>query len=62
MGHPSDREAWKVLDRFDADFVSDGRNVCFGLVKYGFDPFRTILLLACLCCAVQPTNIPLYEV
>jgi hypothetical protein len=41
MGHPSDGEAWKVLDRFDADFVSDARNVCFGLGIDGFDPFRT---------------------
>jgi hypothetical protein len=30
-----------VLDRFDADFVSDARNVCFGLVTDGFDPFST---------------------
>jgi hypothetical protein len=38
-GHPSDSEAWKVLDGFDADFASDGRNVCFGLATHGFDPF-----------------------
>jgi hypothetical protein len=30
MGHPSDGEAWKVLNRFDAEFASDTRNVCFG--------------------------------
>jgi hypothetical protein len=41
MGHPSDIEAWKVLDRFDADFVSDARNVRLGLATYGFDPFST---------------------
>jgi hypothetical protein len=41
MGHPSDGEAWKVLDRFDVDFASDARNVYFGLVTDGFDPFST---------------------
>jgi hypothetical protein len=41
MGHPSDGEAWKVLDRFDAYFFSDARNVCFRLVTDGFDPFST---------------------
>jgi hypothetical protein len=38
---PSDGEAWKVLDRFDADFVSDARNVRLGLATDGFDPFST---------------------
>jgi hypothetical protein len=33
-------EAWKVLNRFDADFASDARNVRFGLATDGFDPFR----------------------
>jgi hypothetical protein len=41
MGHPSDGDAWKVLDRFDADFVSDAIKVCFGLATNGFDPFST---------------------
>jgi hypothetical protein len=41
MGHPSDCEAWKVLNGFDADFASDARNVCFGLATDGFDPFST---------------------
>jgi hypothetical protein len=41
MGHPSDGEAWMVLDRFDADFASDARNVHFGLVVDRFDPFNT---------------------
>jgi hypothetical protein len=41
MWHPSDGEAWKVLDRFDADFASDARNVRFGLTIDGFDPFNT---------------------
>jgi hypothetical protein len=39
--HPSDSEAWKVLDRFDAYFTSDVRNVCFGLATDVFDPFST---------------------
>jgi hypothetical protein len=41
MGHPSDGEAWKVLDSFDADFASDVRYVRFGLTTDGFDPFST---------------------
>jgi hypothetical protein len=41
MGHPSDGEAWKVLDRFDANFVSDPRNVHLGLATYGFNSFST---------------------
>jgi hypothetical protein len=39
MGHPSDGEAWKVLNRFDVDFASDARNVRFGLVTDGFHAF-----------------------
>jgi hypothetical protein len=34
MVHPSDSETWKVLDRFDADFASDVRNVHFELATY----------------------------
>jgi hypothetical protein len=41
MGHPSDGDAWKVLDRFDANFASDVRNVRLGLATDGFDPFST---------------------
>jgi hypothetical protein len=41
MGHPSDGEAWKVLDRFDVDFTSDARNIRFGMATNGFDPFST---------------------
>jgi hypothetical protein len=41
MGHPLDGETWKVLDRFDADFASDARNVRFGLATDVFDPFST---------------------
>jgi hypothetical protein len=41
MGHPSDGEAWKVLDGFDVDFAIDARNVRFGLATDGIDPFST---------------------
>jgi hypothetical protein len=41
MGHPSDGEAWKVLDRFDLDIASDARNVRFGLATDGFNAFST---------------------
>jgi hypothetical protein len=59
MGHPSDGEAWKVLDRFDADFVSDARNVCFGLVTDGFDPFSTNSTpYSCWSVFAVPYNLP----
>jgi hypothetical protein len=41
MGHPSDGEACKVLERFDVDFANDTRNAHFGLTTDGFDPFST---------------------
>jgi hypothetical protein len=41
MGHPSNSEAWKVRDRFDANFASDARNIRFGLVTDDFDSFST---------------------
>jgi hypothetical protein len=41
MGHPSNGEVWKVLDRFDVDFASDERNIRFGLATDGFDAFNT---------------------
>jgi hypothetical protein len=39
MGHPSDGEAWNVLDRYDANFVSDARNIRLRLATDGFDLF-----------------------
>jgi hypothetical protein len=39
--HPSDSEAWKVLNSFEANFASDARNVRFKCAPYGFDPFST---------------------
>jgi hypothetical protein len=63
MGHPSDGEAWKVLDMFDADFASDARNVRLGLSIDDFDPFSTNSApYSCWCYVVQPTTITLYEV
>jgi hypothetical protein len=41
MGNPSNGEAWKVLDSFDADFANDARNIRFRLMTNGFDPFST---------------------
>jgi hypothetical protein len=41
MGHPSNGEAWNVLDIFDADFASDARNIHFRLATDGLDPFST---------------------
>jgi hypothetical protein len=31
MVHLSDSEAWKTLDNFDVDFITDVRNVHIGL-------------------------------
>jgi hypothetical protein len=39
--HPSDSEAWKSLDDFDADCVRDTRNACIGLSTDGFLPYNT---------------------
>jgi hypothetical protein len=36
MVHPSNSEAWKVLDDFDTYFARDARNVRIGLVMDGF--------------------------
>jgi hypothetical protein len=41
MGHPSNGDAWKVLDGFDANFAGDARNVHLGLATDGFNPFST---------------------
>jgi hypothetical protein len=41
MVHPLDGKTWKVLDRFDADFISDARNIHFRLATDGFDSFST---------------------
>jgi hypothetical protein len=59
MWHPSDGEAWKVLDRFDTDFASDARNVRFGLTIDGFDPFNTNSApYSCWSVVAVPYNLP----
>jgi hypothetical protein len=40
MVHPSDSEAWKVLDDFDVDFTRDARNVRIGLATDGFSSYN----------------------
>jgi hypothetical protein len=64
MGHPSDGEAWKVLENFDVDFTSDARNVRIGdkwllTIQY---KHCIILLLAHLYYSVQSTPFSLHEI
>jgi hypothetical protein len=40
MVHPSDSEAWKVLDDFDPDFARDARNVRIKLATDVFTPYN----------------------
>jgi hypothetical protein len=40
MVHPSNSEAWKALDDFDADFARDARNMRIGLATDGFSPYN----------------------
>jgi hypothetical protein len=59
MEHPSGGEAWKVLDRFDAYFASDAKNVRFGLATDNFDPFSTNFApYSCWPVFVVPYNLP----
>jgi hypothetical protein len=41
MVHPSDSEAWKALDDFDADFTRDARNVRVRLATDRLLPYNT---------------------
>jgi hypothetical protein len=41
MVHPTDSQAWKALDDFDADFTRDAWNVRIGLETDGFSPYST---------------------
>jgi hypothetical protein len=59
MGHPSDDEAWKVLDNFDANIASDARNARIRLVTYDFSPFSTNA--APYSYWLQPTTFSLHE-
>jgi hypothetical protein len=48
-----------VLNRFDADFVSDVRNVRLGLATDGFDPFSTKSTpYSCWPVFAMPYNLP----
>jgi hypothetical protein len=59
IGHTSDGEAWKVLNRLDTDFASDARNVHFGLATDGFDPFSTNSTpYSCWPIFIVPYNLP----
>ena len=40
--HPADSEAWKHLDKVDAPFAIDPRNVRLGLATDGFNPFGSL--------------------
>jgi hypothetical protein len=41
MTHSSDSDAWKALDDFDPEFVSEARNIQIRLATDGFTPFNT---------------------
>jgi hypothetical protein len=58
MVHPSDSEAWKALDSFDADFASDARNVHIELATDGFDPFSNYAPYSCWSVFAIPYNLP----
>jgi hypothetical protein len=59
MMHPSDSEAWKALDDFDADFVRDARNVGIGLATDGFSLYNmSVASYSCWPIFVIPYNLP----
>ena len=59
MAHPADGEAWQALDRFDADFARDPRNVRLGLSTDGFTPFNTSATpYSCWPVFIMPYNLP----
>jgi hypothetical protein len=59
MVHPSDSEAWKALDDFDADFARDARNVHIGLVTDGFLSYNmSAVSYSCWSVFAIPYNIP----
>jgi hypothetical protein len=59
MVHPSDTEAWKALDDFDANFARDVWNVPIGLATDGFLPYN-MSVASYSCCPVFaiPYNLP----
>jgi hypothetical protein len=59
MVHPSDSEAWKALDDFDADFARDVRNVRIGLAMDGFSPYNmSEASYSCWLIFTIPYNLP----
>jgi hypothetical protein len=59
MVHPSDGEAWKAVNIFDANFASDARNACIRLTTDDFDPFGTNSTpYSCWHVFVFPYNLP----
>jgi hypothetical protein len=59
MVHPSDSEAWKALDDFDADFARDVRNVRIGLTTDGFSPYNmSATSYSCWPIFAIPYNLP----
>jgi hypothetical protein len=59
MVHPSDSEAWKTLDDFDADLVRDARDVRIGLAMDGFMPYNmSVVSYSCWPVFAIPYNFP----
>jgi hypothetical protein len=59
MSHPTDREAWQTLDRFDPEFARDPRSVRLGLSTDGFQPHSTDSHpYSCWSVFVMPYNLP----
>jgi hypothetical protein len=59
MVHPSDSEAWKALDDFDADFNRDAWNVHIGLAMDGVMLYNTSAAsYSCSLVFVIPYNLP----
>jgi hypothetical protein len=59
MVHPSDSEAWKTLEDFNANFARDVRNVRIGLATDGFSPYNTSAAsYSCWLVFAIPYNLP----
>ncbi|XP_028790871.1 uncharacterized protein LOC114746759 [Neltuma alba] len=59
LSHPSDGQAWKVLDRTYPNFAYDPRNVRLGLCADGFTPFgQSGRQYSCWPVIITPYNLP----
>ncbi|XP_028753509.1 uncharacterized protein LOC114713090 [Neltuma alba] len=59
LSHPSDSQAWKVLDIAYPDFAYDPRNVRLGLCADGFTPFgQSGRQYSCWPVIITPYNLP----